>query len=157
MGSRSPAGVRAVPLPVMSDLPEELPAGAFLASMPWWVVLGREDEAARTGGADADPGFLVLDADGSTCLAVFTDEDLAQRFVEAAEFDGGPLPVDTPRQFASLARRLPHFCDYAAFDPPPHVGARARWVVPMRDVLAALEVADRQFREAGEGTGDDVA
>ena len=126
----------------MSDLPEELPAGAFLASMPWWVVLSSGD------GADAGPGFLVLDADGSTCLAVFTDEDLAQRFVEAVEFEGGPLPVDTPRQFVSLARRLPQFCEYAAFDPPPHVGARARWVVPIREVLAAVEAADRQFRDA---------
>ena len=125
----------------MSDLPEELPAGAFLASMPWWVVLSSGD------GADAGPGFLVLDADGSTCLAVFTDEDLAQRFVEAVGFEGGPLPVDTPRQFVLLSRRLPSFCEYAAFDPPPHVGARARWVVPIREVLAALEVADRAARE----------
>jgi hypothetical protein len=128
----------------MSDLPEELPAGAFLASMPWWVVLGRADESSGDG---AGPGFLVLDADGSTCLAVFTDEDLAQRFVDAVQFEGGPLPVDTPRQFVSMAGRLPSFCEYAAFDPPPHVGARARWVVPIREVLAALEVAERGVGE----------
>jgi hypothetical protein len=125
----------------MSDLPDELPPGAFLASMPWWVVLGRDD-GSPGGGQDAGPGFLVLDADGSTCLAVFTDEDLAQRFVDAAEFDGGPLPVETPQQFASLARRLPAFCEYAAFDPPPHVGARARWVVPLAGVLEALREAE---------------
>src|SRR5215210_4787230 len=104
----------------MPELPDDLPAGAFLASLPWWVVLGREG----SGGVAADgaqPGYLVLDADGSTCLAVFTDEDLAQRFVGDAGFDGGPLPVETPEQFLGLARRLPPICQYAAFDPPSRV------------------------------------
>src|SRR5687768_593040 len=115
----------------MAELPEELPTGAFLASMPWWVVPGRGDDDADevdagepdAGGIGAGitagepPGYLVLDADGSTCLAVFTDEDLAQRFVGDVGFDGGPLPVDTPEQFASLARQLPPVCQYAAFDP----------------------------------------
>ena len=129
----------------MPELPEELPTGAFLASMPWWVVLGRGDGAADISG-DA-PGYLVLDADGSTCLAVFTDEDLAQRFVGDVDFDGGPLPVDTPEQFASLARRLPPVCQYAAFDPPSRVGARARWVVALPEVLRALKRA----RDEAEG------
>ena len=123
----------------MSELPEELPSGEFLASMPWWVVLGRGGD----GSAEADrPGYLVLDADGSTCLAVFTDEDLAQRFVGDVGFDGGPLPVDTPEQFLHLAGRLPAVCQYAAFDPPSRVGARARWVVPMSEVRRALEEAE---------------
>jgi hypothetical protein len=122
----------------MSELPEELPAGAFLASMPWWVVLG----GARGGAAESErPGYLVLDADGSTCLAVFTDEDLAQRFVDESGFDGGPLPVDTPAQFLGLVRRLPVICEYAAFDPPSRVGARARWVVALAEVARALEAA----------------
>ena len=128
----------------MSDLPDELPAGAFLASMPWWVVLGRGADDA--GEAD-DPGYLVLDADGATCLAVFTDEDLAQRFVDDVGFGGGPLPVDGPEQFESLARRLPEICQYVAFDPPSRVGARARWVVALGEVLRAL---DRARDDAGE-------
>ena len=123
----------------MAELPEELPPGAFVASMPWWVVLGR-------GSADAPdaqrPGYLVLDADGSTCLAVFTDEDLAQRFVGEVGFDGGPLPVETPQQFIRLARRLPDFCRYVAFDRPSKVGARARWVVALGEVSRALEEAE---------------
>ena len=117
---------------------DDLPAGAFLASMPWWVVLGRGDDDPAGGGS---PGYLVLDADGSTCLAVFTDEDLARRFVDDVQFAGGPLAVDAPEQFAALARRLPPICDYAAFDPPSRVGARARWVVSLKDVLRALEFA----------------
>lgn len=121
----------------MTDLPDDLPPNAFLASMPWWVVLGREGGGAA--GESDQAGYLVLDADGSTCLAVFTDEDLAQRFVGDVGFDGGPLPVDTPGQFTSLARRLPEVCQYAVFDPPPRVGARARWVVPLREVMRALE------------------
>jgi hypothetical protein len=121
----------------MSDLPEELPPNAFLASMPWWVVLGRDNE----GGEPDAPGYLVLDADGSTCLAVFTDEDLAQRFIDDVGFAGGPLPVNVPEQFESLARRLPPICQYAAFDPPSRVGARARWVVPLTEVLEALSRA----------------
>ena len=119
-----------------------MPSNAFLASLPWYVVLGRERHPESSG-----PGYLVLDADGSTCLAVFTDEDLAQRFVGDVGFDGGPLPVDTPEQFLGLARRLPAICEYAAFDPPSRVGARARWVVPLTEVARALQKARD---EAGE-------
>jgi hypothetical protein len=123
----------------MADLPEELPPGEFLASMPWWVVLGSERGSAD--GAGVQPGYLVLDADGSTCLAVFTDEDLAMRFVADVGFDGGPLPVETPDQFLGLASRLPEICQYAAFDPPSRVGARARWVVTLGEVRRALDAA----------------
>jgi hypothetical protein len=123
---------------------DDLPVNAFLASLPWWVVLGRDSQ-------DPDsPGYLVLDADGSTCLAVFTDEDLAQRFVGAVDFDGGPLPVNTPEQFVRLLRRLPAICTYAMFDPPPKVGARARWVVPLTEVLRALEEARERMEEQGQ-------
>jgi hypothetical protein len=122
----------------MGELPDELPQDQFLATMPWWVVLGSER------GEEGRPGYLVLDADGSTCLAVFTDEDLAQRFVEEVGFDGGALPVETPEQFLGLVRKLPGICQYAAFDPPARVGARARWVVSLGEVRRALE-------EAGEG------
>ena len=136
----------------MAELPEELPTGAFLASMPWWVVLGRGGGDAGDGAdhSGEPPGYLVLDADGSTCLAVFTDEDLAQRFVGDVDFDGGPLPVDTPEQFVSLAGRLPPICQYAAFDPPSRVGARARWVVSLPEVLRALKRArDEADQEQG--------
>ena len=133
----------------MSELPEDIPSNAFLATMPWWVVLGRERaDASSAGERTAErPGYLVLDADGSTCLAVFTDEDLAQRFVGDVGFDGGPLPVETPEQFLGLARRLPEVCQYAAFDPPSRVGARARWVVTLTEVARALEAARDEMRE----------
>jgi len=121
----------------MSNDPNDLPSDAFLTTMPWWVVLGREQPDSST------PGYLVLDVDSGTCLAIFTDEDLAQRFVDDVGFDGGPLPVEEPGQFASLARRLPPICTYAAFDPPPRVGGRAKWVVPLAEVLRALEAAQR--------------
>ena len=134
----------------MSELPEELPAGAFLASMPWFVVLGRAGGAGEGAAEAQHPGYLVLDADGSTCLAVFTDEDLAQRFVGDVGFDGGPLPVETPEQFVRLTRRLPPICTYAAFDPPPRVGARARWVVTLTEVLRAL----REAEDGREGSGE---
>jgi hypothetical protein len=123
----------------MAELPEDLPPGEFLASMPWWVVLG--SERGDADGAEGRPGYLVLDADGSTCLAVFTDEDLAMRFVADVGFDGGPLPVETPEQFIGLAGRLPEICQYAAFDPPSRVGARARWVVTLSEVRRALDAA----------------
>jgi hypothetical protein len=130
-------------MPDDPDLSDDLPDNAFVATLPWWVVLGREHVDSSS------PGYLVLDADRSTCLAVFTDEDLAQRFVKEAQFAGGPLPVETPEQFWQLARRLPSICTYAAFDPPPKVGGRARWVVPLGEVLRALAATQREF-EAGE-------
>jgi hypothetical protein len=102
-------------------------------------VLG--SERGDPDGAEGRPGYLVLDADGSTCLAVFTDEDLALRFVADVGFDGGPLPVETPEQFIGLAGRLPEICQYAAFDPPSRVGARARWVVTLSEVRRALDAA----------------
>ena len=133
-----------------SPTDDDLPAGAFLAPMPWWVVLGRQD--ADAGADPGSAGYLVLDVDGGTCLAVFTDEDLAQRFVKEVQFEGGPLPVETPDQFWQLARRLPRICTYAAFDPPPKVGGRARWVVPLVDVLKALVAAQREFDSNADGT-----
>jgi hypothetical protein len=141
------------PPPTPPDPPQDddLPSNAFLASLPWYVVLGRERHPESSG-----PGYLVLDADGSTCLAVFTDEDLAQRFVAETSFDGGPLPVEAPEQFVRLLRRLPAICTYAAFDPPPRVGARARWVVPLLEVLRALDAAQREF-DAEDTQGFDDA
>ena len=130
---------------------EQVPDDSFLASFPWWVVMtgrGRPadlapDESlagvpvARPG---PDSGFLVLDADGSTCLAVFTDEDLAGRFVEASGFGRAiPAAVATPRAFVELAQYLPPVCQYVAFDPPSRVGARARWVMPLAEVLRAID------------------
>ena len=123
----------------MPRVPDELPPNTFLASLPWWVVLGHDPAAAPA--SPTSPGYLVLDTDGVTCLAVFTDEDLAERFVRAVGFGGGPLPVDSPPQFAALARRLPPICTCCAFDPPPKVGGRARWVVPLEQVLRALKRA----------------
>src|SRR4051794_12150017 len=126
----------------MSELPEELPAGGFFGSMPWGGVLGGgRGEGGDSGGDSPRPRHPVLDADGRTGPALFTDEDLAQRFVDESGFDGGPLPVDTPAQFLGLVRRLPSICEYAAFDPPSRVGARARWVVTLAEVARALEAA----------------
>lgn len=132
----------------MPPMPDELPPDVFLASLPWWVVLAREPSPAGTAAASdppaAAPGYLVLDTGGVTCLAVFTDEDLAERFVRTAGFGGGPLPVHTPPQFAALARRLPPICTCCAFDPPPRVGGRARWVVSLAQVLKALKEAQAE-------------
>ena len=125
----------------MPRVPDELPPNAFVASLPWWVVLGHEPPSSVAPPEPAT-GYLVLDTEGTTCLAVFPDEDLAERFVRAVGFGGGPLPVDTPRQFAALAARLPPICTCCAFDPPPKVGGRARWVVPLAQVTAALKAAE---------------
>jgi len=121
-----------------------LPPGTFLAPFPWWVVMTRPaaGPAAGTVRPGPDSGFLVVDADGSTCLAVFTDDDLAGRFAAAAGFTGVPTAVARPRDFVALAGYLPPICTYAAFDPPGRVGARARWVLPLAQVLAALRLHD---------------
>jgi hypothetical protein len=133
-----------------SEAADDIPPDAFLASFPWWVVATRlqvvgDEGAVRLG---PDSGFLVLDAaDGSTCLAVFTDEDLAERFVAGSGFPGRPVGIETPRRFVAVARHVPPVCTHAAFDPPPQVGGRARWVVPLKQVLAAMEFVE----PAGEG------
>src|SRR3954471_22721481 len=82
-----------------------LPAGGFLASFPWWVVMTRPAAGPAAGAVrpGADSGVLVGDAaDGSTCLAVFTDDDLAGRFAAAAGFPGVPMAVARPRDFVAL-------------------------------------------------------
>jgi hypothetical protein len=125
----------------MTDLPDDapLPPGMFLAPMPWWVL--RDDAAA---------GYVVLDAaDGATCLAAFTDEDLADRFAAATGFDGRAVPAATPADFLDLLRAVPPICTYVAFDPPGHVGGRARWVVPVPRVRAVL-TAIRAATEEGD-------
>ena len=114
----------------MTDLPDDdaLPPGMFLAPMPWWVL--RDDAAA---------GYVVLDAaDGATCLAVFTDEDLADRFAADTGFVGRAVAARGPADFLALLGGLPPLWPYAAFDPPGRVGGRARWVVPLPRVRAVL-------------------
>src|SRR4051812_50196604 len=136
----------------MSDLgdasppnPAEMRPNTFLAPFPWWVVATRLEVVGDEGAVRLGPdsGFLVLDAaDGSTCLAVFTDEDLADRFVAGSGFPGRPVGIETPRRFVAVARHVPPVCTHAAFDPPPQVGGRARWVVPLQQVLAAMEFVE---------------
>ena len=135
------------------DMPEDaspVPHGGFLAPFPWWVLVERDakalvewDPSTRAVRAQVRPaegvGYLVLDAaDGSTCLAVFTDEDLAERFIRATTFPGLHVANSSPEDFLGLAETLPSVCSHVAFDPPGQVGARARWVVPLNDVLEAL-------------------
>lgn len=141
MADRSPNDP-ADPAPEAADA---IPPNAFLASFPWWVVATRLEGVGDEGAVRLGPdsGFLVLDAaDGSTCLAVFTDEDLAERFVAGSGFPGRPVDIETPRRFVAVARHVPPVCTHAAFDPPPQVGGRARWVVPLKQVLAAMEFAE---------------
>lgn len=143
----------------MSDLPDDLPDDAFLASLPWWLLLEptpRSDEPGAGAGPLAPPGYVVIDVEDSTCLAVFTDEDLAERFAAAAGFGRGlVVAAETPAAFRRLIASLPPLCGHAAFDPPPRVGARARWVVPMAQVLSALEASEQDEGGAQDGDDDD--
>src|SRR6476646_4478944 len=123
------------PAPDANDHEDDIPPDAFLASFPWWVVATRLEAVGEEGAVRLGPdsGFLVLDAaDGSTSLAVFTGEDLAERFVAASGFPGRAVGIETPRRFVAVARYVPPVCTHAAFDPPARVGGRARWVVPLR-------------------------
>ena len=129
----------------MPRVPDELPPSTLLASLPWWVVLEHEPAASPAYPSSlTSPGCLVLDTDGVTCLAVFTDEDLAERFVRAANFPGRAVAAREPEAFLALLRTVPPVCTYAAFDPPAKVGARARWVVPLEQVRGAMEFLKRE-------------
>ena len=136
------------------DDPDSLPDDAFFTSFPWWVILTGRGGAgpARVGH---DSGFVVLDADGSTCLAVFTDEDLAARFVDGSGLrQGMATPLESPRAFLEMARFLPPVCQYVAFDPPPRVGARARWVLALADVMKVLEPLSEDGADEGNDPDD---
>src|SRR4051794_8755822 len=130
------------PVDPTSEAADDIPPDAFLASFPWWVVATRlqvvgDEGAVRLG---PDSGLLVLDAaDGRTCLAVFTDRDQAERVVAGPGVPGRPVAIDRPGRFGAVARHVPPVCTHAAFDRPPQVGGRARWVVPLKQVLAAME------------------
>ncbi|HEX8911765.1 MAG TPA: hypothetical protein VF796_05355 [Humisphaera sp.] len=118
------------------DFPDDapLPPGMFLATMPWSVL--------RVSG-DGPAGYVVIDAtDGSTCLALFTDDDLAERFVRDAGVTADVAAVDSPAAFAELVLHLPPICTHASFDPPATVGGRARWVVPLTYLLRVLRRHD---------------
>src|SRR3712207_6050697 len=101
--SGAPLTLARVSDPNEEDAPEDLlPPGMFLASMPWWVL--RDDAAA---------GYVVLAAaDGGTCLAVFTDEDLADRFAVATGFAGRAVAAGTPGEFLALLAGVPPVCTY---------------------------------------------
>ena len=124
-----------------SDLPADdddsadapLAPGSFFATFPWFVI-------QASGPRTAEPiGYLMLDVEGGTCLAVFTDEDLADRFIRSTEFaNGSTRALDDPGEFIGLVNWLPDLCRYIAFDPPGQVGGRARWIVPLSDVLREL-------------------
>jgi hypothetical protein len=135
---------------------DELPDGAFFTSFPWWVVLtGRTSDGDGDARPGPDSGFVVLDADGSTCLAVFTDEDLAARFVDGSGLrQGAATQLESPRAFLEMARFLPPVCQYVAFDPPPRVGARARWVLALADVMKVLEPLSDDDDDKGSDRND---
>lgn len=117
------------------------------------AVLPRDAETGAVIVRRDDPavGYLMLDTEAGTCLAVFTDEDLAARFIDSTRQLAGTsaiaVAIETPDQFLRLAGMLPPICTAVAFDPPGVVGGRARWVVALTDVVVAV----RSVQSESEG------
>ena len=119
----------------MSDDPtdhvgDDLRPGEFWLQLPVWVV--------EPAGAGSHGAVTLGASDGTWSLVLFTDEDLAQRFMRDADLPGRTRPVSTPADLRALIQRFEPQCRYVAFDPPPRVGGRARWVIPAHQVLEKL-------------------
>ena len=79
------------------DPSDPVDPGRFVADLPVWLIVS---QGFLTGGP-LDP--LVTTADVGQVLQVFTDEDLASRYIQEQKMSGVvPLPVRTPAALRQL-------------------------------------------------------
>jgi len=84
----------------------------FLITFPCWVIVGSD----TTTGINADTQMLTIESNGDMCMPVFTDKDLASRFVLDRGIKSAKLGAfDTKSQFLEFLKRLTY--PFVVLDP----------------------------------------
>jgi hypothetical protein len=113
---------------------EEL--GKFHLEFPLWFLSekpARGDEGTNAMGIRGETGFLML--------PLFTEEELAQRFVEDDQMENGVITtIGNRQQFVSLLKEFSKDFAYVCFNPPTRrSGLQARPSIPVEYVLRRME------------------
>jgi hypothetical protein len=121
-----------------------MPSRNFLFSLPLWFILDRAglevDDEAGMAIPDGEMNFYTIEGtDKEPCVALFTDEDLAQRFAEESTDEAVVAALDTPEQLLETLTMFARQCPYVAFDASGRVGSVAKWVVPIDEVVKRVQ------------------
>ena len=116
----------------------------FFFSLPLWFILDRAglevDDEAGMAIPDGEMNFYTIEGtDKEPCVALFTDEDLAQRFAEESTEESVVAALDTPEQLLETLTMFARQCPYVAFDASGRVGSVAKWVVPIDEVVKRVQ------------------
>lgn len=121
-----------------------MPSRNFFFSLPLWFILDRAglevDDEAGMAIPDGEMNFYTIEGtDEEPCVALFTDEDLAQRFAEESTEESVVAALDTPEQLLETLTMFARQCPYVAFDASGRVGSVAKWVVPIDEVVKRVQ------------------
>ncbi len=107
----------------------------FAGRFPLWTVLHHPRVDESRGLAFDAIGHV--ESEGKTCLAVFTDENLAIRHIlaVAGDRDGwGTASIPDPQSLVHFLQATPHGMSYLTFDPNPAT-TFAAVVVPLAEAI----------------------
>jgi hypothetical protein len=121
-----------------------MPSRNFFFSLPLWFILDRaglelDDEAGMAIPGQEMNFYTIEGTDQEPCVALFTDEDLAQRFADETTAQAVVAALDTPEQLLETLSIFARQCPYVAFDASGRVGSVAKWVVPIGDVVKRVQ------------------
>lgn len=121
-----------------------MPSRNFFFSLPLWFIMDRagldlDDEAGMVIPGQEMNCYTIEGNDAEPCVALFTDEDLAQRFVDETTNEAVVAALDTPEQLIETLSIFARQCPYVAFDASGRVGSVAKWVVPISEVVKRVQ------------------
>jgi hypothetical protein len=119
---------------------DDVSEAQFYAQFPLWYLAtdGPVPAADPSLRARIPHGFIGGEADGTGFVAVFTDTDLAERFVTANDLNGAALRrIRDARHFLKLLGRFPPEATHVSFD-PGGVGSMARVLIPVGTLAGTL-------------------
>lgn len=121
-----------------------MPSRNFFFSLPLWFIMDRDGVELDDEAGMAIPGqemnfYTIEGTDREPCVALFTDEDLAQRFVDETTNEAVVAALDTPEQLLETLSIFARQCPYVAFDASGRVGSVAKWVVPIGEVVKRVQ------------------
>ena len=95
----------------------------FVPSYPCYVI-------------EIEGAVATVDIESQECIAVFTDEDLVQRYLEETRLTGKPLAINDQAEFCQYLRSMhSDRFTHVAFDA---VGGKATYWISISDVLQQL-------------------